>query len=622
MKKIFLGILLILISLVSLSSASAVCGNGVIDAGEQCDSTNLNGQTCATIGGASYPSALLGCYPAGSQFQCYFNTIACNSYPNLIPCLTNTQCVAGSHCDTTSNHYYCVAGSAPASTPLVISDSVGNEISELLINGQEDQIVTGTLYVKNTGTTTLALTANSFSYVASEFTEGSRTIVITFENVPSTIAPGENKPVTVKANIPNNMDLDTYSGTLTLTSGAVSDTTTLKIRVQPEVCEDGVVGKLRVTIDEPDNGDEYAPGETIKLEINVENDDDDDMDVIVEAFLYNLNQDEEVVREESEADEVPEGEDVDFELELDIPHDEDLDEDDEYILYVKAYEDGDEDKNCAQDTITIDIEREKYDVVINKFDARPTAVKPGEMVSFEVNVANEGTKKIDDAYIEIKEAGLGIGERTEEFELEDYQDDANDATKRFTFKIPENAKAGDYMVEAIVTYRNGDNSDSEFVTVKVLGEEVAVTKGINLALTTTTTSFDVNDRTGKLHLIITNNENKDLTGTVEVNPVGSWANNVPAQSVSLHTGENNLYLDLPLSVSEAGKQSANVIVRIPNYDAKQFTLSFDVTGEKEGKLSGLLGSTTLLVIGYVVLVLVGLYLLKLIFSRPRSKSLI
>jgi hypothetical protein len=52
-----------------------VCGNGTIDAGEQCDQDNLNGQTCGTLGFA------FGTLTCGAG--CLLNTSGCYSLPRL-----------------------------------------------------------------------------------------------------------------------------------------------------------------------------------------------------------------------------------------------------------------------------------------------------------------------------------------------------------------------------------------------------------------------------------------------------------------------------------------------------------------------------------------------------------
>ena len=52
-----------------------VCGNNIIETGEQCDSSNLNGQTCQTQG---YDTGTLDCYPQGHAQECMFDTSQCS----------------------------------------------------------------------------------------------------------------------------------------------------------------------------------------------------------------------------------------------------------------------------------------------------------------------------------------------------------------------------------------------------------------------------------------------------------------------------------------------------------------------------------------------------------------
>jgi len=51
------------------ASIPSICGNGVVDSGEQCDGSNLNGQTCIT---QSFSGGTLSC-----NSNCTFNTSAC-----------------------------------------------------------------------------------------------------------------------------------------------------------------------------------------------------------------------------------------------------------------------------------------------------------------------------------------------------------------------------------------------------------------------------------------------------------------------------------------------------------------------------------------------------------------
>ena len=49
------------------SSSSNECGDGVVDAGEQCDGGDLNGQTCLSLGYAG--GGALSCNPSSCQYD-------------------------------------------------------------------------------------------------------------------------------------------------------------------------------------------------------------------------------------------------------------------------------------------------------------------------------------------------------------------------------------------------------------------------------------------------------------------------------------------------------------------------------------------------------------------------
>lgn len=68
------------------------CGDGTVDAGEQCDGANLDSETCATIGG--YVSGTLSCSPT-----CQFNVGSCVLAPQ--PPVCGNGIIEGSEsCDT------------------------------------------------------------------------------------------------------------------------------------------------------------------------------------------------------------------------------------------------------------------------------------------------------------------------------------------------------------------------------------------------------------------------------------------------------------------------------------------------------------------------------------------
>lgn len=104
-----------------------VCGNGVINSGENCDGTNLNGADCTDL---DYASGTLKCYASGHTYACKFNKTgcvlpecdvdddcptdySCSSSGNCMKDITDTECEYNSDCLTIEEclNGYCVESS-------------------------------------------------------------------------------------------------------------------------------------------------------------------------------------------------------------------------------------------------------------------------------------------------------------------------------------------------------------------------------------------------------------------------------------------------------------------------------------------------------------------------------
>ncbi|MEK9154726.1 MAG: cohesin domain-containing protein, partial [Patescibacteria group bacterium] len=71
-----------------------VCGNGIIETGEQCDSSNLGGASCTSQG---YSGGTLSC-----SSSCTFNTSNCSSGGTLPPVCGNSIIETGEQCDSSN----------------------------------------------------------------------------------------------------------------------------------------------------------------------------------------------------------------------------------------------------------------------------------------------------------------------------------------------------------------------------------------------------------------------------------------------------------------------------------------------------------------------------------------
>jgi hypothetical protein len=77
----FFGTRVIAQSVSVSASVPSTCGNGVVDAGEQCDGSNLNGQTCASQG---FSGGTLSC-----TASCAFDTAQCTSRTRVSPAVVS-----------------------------------------------------------------------------------------------------------------------------------------------------------------------------------------------------------------------------------------------------------------------------------------------------------------------------------------------------------------------------------------------------------------------------------------------------------------------------------------------------------------------------------------------------
>jgi cysteine-rich repeat protein len=83
------------------SGCTSSCGNNNAEAGEQCDGSDKNGATCVTLG---YSAGTLACFPSTSPNACTFDTSGCTSSCG------NNKAETGEQCDGSDlNHATCAS---------------------------------------------------------------------------------------------------------------------------------------------------------------------------------------------------------------------------------------------------------------------------------------------------------------------------------------------------------------------------------------------------------------------------------------------------------------------------------------------------------------------------------
>ncbi len=392
-------------------------------------------------------------------------------------------------------------GMAARSANIIPSLDVPDSVS--MIVGQGGSTST-TFIITNNGTTNI--TVNSITFSQANFTDNDGDLItLTFSGYGAVLIPSSSETATVKAAPTDKVDINTYTGIVTVsdTVAGASDTFTLSVLVGPELCKDGEIGDLEIDIKEPDNGDEFKPNEKINMEVEVRNEGSDDLnDVMVEAVLVDLTNADEIENSESEQQDVDEGDEANFDFDLIVPIDpNEIDQSNTYGIFFKAFEDGNEDEQCSEDFLDMEIKLEKHDMIIENVVFTPSVVKRGELVTAKIKVLNIGESDEEDVFVVLKETGsLGINvESTTVSEIKEFKDeDDNSATISVTFTVPEAALDGEYHVNVAVFFDNGDESSDTFQPLTVSGavaEEPLQEKPVVQEPVVIEDSFDLSQKT-------------------------------------------------------------------------------------------------------------------------------
>ncbi|MEA3329744.1 MAG: lamin tail domain-containing protein [Nanoarchaeota archaeon] len=214
--------------------------------------------------------------------------------------------------------------------------------------------------------------------------------------------------------------------------------------------------RIKISIKEPDKGDDFEVGDIIEIEVKIENDFDEDMDFDVEVELYDLDEDESIEDVGDDVD-IDEGDSETLNFEIEIP--DDIDAGNDFAIYV--YVEG-EDDECASKYILIDIEREDDALVIDRFEIIPPEIRAGRIVNFEIKVSNVGEDD-QDAEIRISNSELGLNIE-DEFEIEEYDDRDDYVVKSYSFKVPQDIEPGSYQVEVEINY-NGETIEETYTLI-------------------------------------------------------------------------------------------------------------------------------------------------------------
>lgn len=497
-----------------------------------------------------------------------------------------------------------------------------------------------TFTVTNNGT--VALTNFSALYVSDDGNEGkfedndNDDGTVTLTGLSSlTLDQGDSETVTVSVDTDNELDTKTYDGTVTVSATdedntAHSQAVTLSVKVTPQICEEGKQGDdFAIDIEQPEDDDEFLPGDTIPLEVSVDNLATDDLDVVVEATLYNVDKGRKEATAKTDGT-INEDESETFKFDLELPTD--LDDGDDYELYVQVHEDGNEDDSCDFEKVSIDVERDNEDAQLSDVSVSPSSglvCSSPYTVSF--TVESLGTAELKNLYIQLLDGDLAVDESSDTFDIGDYNDDDNSKNVDFDLTVPEDLDQGTYTLEAVLYDDNGDMLDDVMVPVDVdaCGVEMKALSSSASALDVVVAdSYDVAGDELTLPFLIRNLGDTAVTYDVAVEDV-SWATLDGAEYVSsLQSGAQvHGYLYFTLDSTTTGKHDMTITVTDSdgNSVSKIVTVDFGEASSEENDafFSGVSGWFTqeatsagsFWVLADVILVILALVFVRLLFSK-------
>lgn len=502
---------------------------------------------------------------------------------------------------------------------VVIASSAGLDVSSpITIPGQSGTTASVSFNINTNATSSVSLTSSSFSFDAAKFKDNDGDAAVISFSSPGAIAPSSSATVIATAVISSKMDQGAYSANVLVSNGAVNGTFTLELTINPDVCDEGITGDLSLSDwelkknPETDQKDEYYAGDKIIVQsIKASNDGSDEItDVAVEAFLYDLTTGDELDSISSDTFNLKsDKEDNVDDLELTVPTD--ADETDDFAVFVKVYEDGNEDQNCRFESTPITVKKRSRDMSIDLTSINPQNAKCGDYVDFSVNVQNIGSKDDSSVYIKVQDPALKITGQSAVFSL-----DSDDETiKIIRIKLSEDLAAGLYSIESVVSY-SGTTPRSDFgnLTVTCEAENKAPTANAGI-----TQSVDANNVVTLNGASSSDSDNDQLTYLwTQISGLQVQLSN-PASAVTTFTPASHDTYVFKLDVSD-GKVTSSATTSIT---VRASTVADGTTYAPTSAWDLLFKESSLQkaawVLAIIVLLLVAIYFLKLLISPVKRK---
>jgi len=345
-----------------------------------------------------------------------------------------------------------------------------------------------------------------------------------------------------------------------------------------------------------DEDDFWYLFDEVEVEVEVEPGKWDIQDIEVEWELYSTNGQK--IMDEDEKDFDLDKDDDEETLTFTFKLDEDIDEfeGEDAILYVRATgkiddEDAraDDGKNtCNWDSKQVEVVTEDHFVILDDIQMRETA-ECGSELDITADVWNIGEKQEDDVYVIIYNGELGINEKKEIGDIDEFEDEK----MSLTVIIPKDAKEGSYTLELMVfdeddeIFENDEGDEAKFRKNLMVEGNCKVEQEAEVIISASLDPADqsvIPGREVSIKAILTNTGEAVTDYQIILTDYEDWASSANVEPATI--------------TIEAGETGEAIIFITPNKDAlgeKQFTIQILYNGLiKEQEVQLTIGSAGIL----------------------------
>lgn len=203
------------------------------------------------------------------------------------------------------------------------------------------------------------------------------------------------------------------------------------------------------------------PGSILEIAVDFENRHSDTDDAVLEAWVFDEDENEKIIKTKTEEFEIREDEEYTKIIKLRIPTDIKVNHD--FTLYVQAYENGNKNNECYEETENVAINKKRHDIALEYIRFSPSCIAPGSSGELAIRAVNVGKKDEDDIRIKIENDLLNIEKVSDYFDLDDSND--NGIIKRFDIEVPSNASTKWYNIEVKIFNDNIKKTEIANLTV-------------------------------------------------------------------------------------------------------------------------------------------------------------